>query len=82
MQQEESDEENVGLYATGQMVNDPVYGQMWYNNFLSNGFKLKPGHNLKLFLVEMKSATRKDKAEHIVEPLEVSCTSFVTIRYV
>jgi len=42
--QEELDEEYMGLYAPGQMINDPLYGQISYNSSLSNAFKLKLGH--------------------------------------
>jgi hypothetical protein len=54
--QEELDEEYMGLYTPGQMLNDPLYGQISYNSSLSNAFKLKLGHNVQLFLIEMKAA--------------------------
>jgi len=55
--QDELDEEYMGLSAPGQMINDPLYGQISYNSSLSNAFKLKLGQNVKLFLVEMTAAT-------------------------
>jgi hypothetical protein len=64
--QEELDAEYMGLYAPGQMMNDPLHGEILYNSFLSNAFKLKLGHNVNLFLVEMKAATVKDIAEHVM----------------
>jgi len=42
---------------------------------------LKQGHNVKLFLVEMKAATGKDIAEHIIRPARVILTSLVTVSY-
>jgi hypothetical protein len=49
LMQEQLDEEYMGLYALGQMMNDPLYGQISYNSSLSNAFKLKLGHNVQLF---------------------------------
>ena len=54
------EEEYMGLYYThGQMIMDPTYGQISYNCCLSNAFKLKLGHNPKIFLVEIKRAPEK-----------------------
>jgi hypothetical protein len=64
--QEELDAEYMGLYAPGQMMNDPLDGEILYNSSLSNVFKLKLGHNVNLFLVEMKAPTVKDIAEHVM----------------
>ena len=47
---------------------DPIYGQIAYNYCLSNAFKLKLGHDSKIFLVEMKRATGKEIAEHVIRP--------------
>jgi len=55
--QGELEEEYMGLYTLGQMLNDPLSGQISYNSSLSNAFKLKLGHNVQLLLVEMKAAT-------------------------
>jgi len=44
------------------MMNDPLYGNISFNSSLSNAFMLKLEHNVKLFLVEMKSATGKNIA--------------------
>ena len=79
--QEELDEEYMGLYAPGQMMNDPLYGQISYNSSLSNAFKLKLGHNVQLFLIEMKAATGKEIAEHVMRPAKVIPASLVTVSY-
>jgi len=68
LMQEELDKEYMGRSAPGQMMNNPLYSQISYNSSLSNAFKLKLGPNVKLFLVEMKAATGKDIAEHVVRP--------------
>jgi len=79
--QEELDEEYMGLYAPGPIMNDPLYGQISYNSSLSNAFKFKLGHNVKIFLVDMKAATGKDIAEHIMTPAKVIPASLVTVSY-
>jgi len=56
------DEEYMGLYTNGQMINDHIYGQILYNCCLSNALKLKLGHNVKIFVVEMMRATGKEIA--------------------
>jgi len=63
---EELNEEYVGLYTPGQMMNDPLYGQISYHSSHSNAFKLKLGQNVKLFVVEQKAAAEKDITEHVV----------------
>jgi len=57
LEQNELKEEYMGLYINGQMIMDPIYGQIWYNCCLSKAFKLKLGHNPKIILVESKIAT-------------------------
>jgi len=79
--QEELDEEYMGLDTPGQMMNDPLYGQISYNSSLSNAFKLKLGQNVKQFLVEMKSATGRDIAEHITRPAKEIPARLVTVSY-
>jgi hypothetical protein len=79
--QEELDEEYMGLYAPGQMMNDSLYGQISYNSSLSNAFKLKLGHDVQLFLVEMKAVTGKVIAEHVMRPAKVFPASLVTVSY-
>ena len=64
--QEEMDAEDMGLYALGQMMNVPLYGQISYNSSLSNAFKLKLGYNVKLFLVDIEAGTGKKIAEHVM----------------
>jgi len=63
------------------MMNDSLYGQISFNSSLSNAFKLKLGHNVKLFLVEMKAATGKDIVEHGIRPAKVIPASPVTVDY-
>jgi hypothetical protein len=79
--QEELDKEYMGLYAPGQMMNDPPNGQISYNISLSNAFKLKLGHDVQLFLIEMMAATGKEIAEHIMRPAKVIPASLVTVSY-
>jgi hypothetical protein len=79
--QEELDEEYMGLYAPGQMMNDPLSGQISYNSSLSNAFKLKLGHAVQLFLIEMKAATGKEIAKHVMRPAKVIPATLVTVRY-
>jgi len=81
LMQEESDEEYMELYEPRQMMNDHLSGQISYNSSLSNAFKLKLGHDVKLFLVEMKEATGKDIAEYIIRPVKVIPTSVVPVSY-
>jgi len=71
LEQEELEEEYMGIYKHGQMINDPIYGQISYNCCLSNAFKLKLGHNVKIFVLEMKSATGKEIAKHVIRPTKV-----------
>jgi len=77
--QEELDGEYMGSYPPGQIMNDPPYGQISYNSSLSNAFKLKLGHNVKLFLVEMQAATRKAIAEQVMRPAMVTPTSLFMV---
>jgi hypothetical protein len=78
--QEELDEEHMGLYVPGQM-NGPLYGQISYNSSLSNAFKLKWGHNVRLFLIDMKAVPRKDIAEHVMRPAKVIPASLFMNSY-
>jgi len=80
LEQDELEEEYMGIYKLGQMINDPIYGQISYNCCLSNAFKLKLGHNVKIFLVEMMRATGKEIAEHIIRPTKVIRASHVKAR--
>jgi len=81
LMQKKLDEEYMGLYAPGQMMNDSLYGQISYNCSLSNAFKLKLGHHVQLSLIEIKAATGKDIAEHRMRPAKVIPTSLVTVNY-
>jgi len=69
--QEELDEEYLGLSTAGQMMNDPLYGEISNNRSYSNAFELRLGHNVKQFLVQMKAATGKDIAEQVMRPVKV-----------
>jgi hypothetical protein len=71
----------MGLYAPGQMMYDPLYDQISYNSSLSNTFKVKLGYNVNVFLVEMKAATGKDIAEHVIRPAMVIPTSLCPVSY-
>jgi len=71
----------MGLYAPGQMMNDPLYVQISSNSSLSNAFKLKLGHDVQLFLVEMKAATGREIAEHVMRPAKIILDSLVTVSY-
>jgi len=79
--QEELDEEYMRLYVPGQMMNDPLPGQVSYNSSLSIAFKLKLGYNVTLFLVEMKEATGKENGEHVMRLPKVIPGSLVLVSY-
>ena len=53
LEQDELEEEYMGFYTHGQMINDPIYRQISLNCCLSNAFKLKLGHNVKIFFAGM-----------------------------
>jgi hypothetical protein len=80
LEQEEYEEQYMGLYTHAQMINDPIYGQILYNCYLSNAFKLKLGYNVKVFLGEMMRATGKEIAEHVIRPTKVNPISHVNAR--
>jgi hypothetical protein len=61
----------MGLYTTGQMITDPINGQISYNCCLAYALKFKLGHDPKIFLVQMKRATGKKIAEHVITPAKV-----------
>jgi len=71
LEQDELEEEFMGFCTNGQIVMDHIYGQISYNCCLSNAFVLKDGHNPKISLVEMKRATGKEIAKHIIRPAKV-----------
>ena len=52
-----------------------------FHSSLSNAFKVKLGDNVKRFLVEMKAATRKDIAQHMMRPAKVIAASGVKVSY-
>jgi len=80
LEQAELDEEYMRLYTNQQMITDPIYGQISYKCCLPNAFKLKLGHNPKILLPEMKRATGKEIAEHIIRPAKVIPASRVKAR--
>jgi len=71
----------MGLYPPVQILNDPVYSQTQYNSCLSDVFKLKQGYNYKLFWIEMKAATGKDIAEHLIRPAKLLPAHLVLLSY-
>ena len=71
----------MGLYAPGQMMNDPLYGQLSYDSSLSYMFKLKLGHNVKQLLIELKEATGKDIAQHEMRAAKIIPARLVTVSY-
>jgi hypothetical protein len=77
LENDELEEEFVGLYTNGQMVTDPIYGQISYNCCILNSFKLQLGHDSKTFLPEIQRVTRKEIAEYIIRPAKVIPTSCV-----
>jgi hypothetical protein len=79
--QDELDKQNIGLYTLGQMLNDPLYGQISYHSSLSNAFKLKLGHNVQQFLIEMNAATGKDIVERVIRPAKEIPASLVMVSY-
>ena len=78
----ELEEENMGLYTHGQMIMDPIHGQISYNCCLSNAFKLKHGHDVKRFLVGIKRAPGKDIAQHAIRAAKVIPVGRVMARCV
>ena len=80
LEQDELEEQNMGINKHGQIINAPIYDQILSNCCLSNDFKLKLGHNVKIFLVEMMRATGKDIAEHVIRLMKVIRASPVKAR--
>ena len=72
LEQDELEEEYMGLYTHGRMIMDPIYGQILYNCCLSKAFKLKLGHNPKRILVEIQRSTAKETSEHLIRPTKVN----------
>ena len=79
--QEVLNEEYTGFYTPVQMMNHPLYDQISYKSSHSDAFKFKLGHDVKLFLVEMKAVRGKDIAEHVMIPAKVIPASLVTFSY-
>jgi hypothetical protein len=71
LEQDELEEEFMGIYKHGQIVNDSIYGQISYNCCLSNTFKLKHGHNGKAIVVEIMRVTGKETDQPGIGPRKV-----------
>jgi len=71
LEQDELGQEYMRIYKHGQTINDSIYSQILYHCCLSNASTLKLGHNLKIFMLEMKRATGKEIAEHVMRPTKV-----------
>jgi len=80
LEQDKLEKVYLGLYKHRQMINDPRYGHISYNCCLSNAFKLKLGHNVKIFLAEMMRATGKEIAKHVISPTKVIPVSGIKTR--
>jgi len=80
LEQDNLDGQYMGLYTHGQMINYPRYGQISFNYWFLNAFKLKHGHNVKIFVVEMMSATGKEIPEQVIWPEMVFPASRVKAR--
>jgi len=78
---EDLEEEYMTFYAPGQMMNDPLYCQIAYNSSLSNAFKLKLRHDVKLLLEGIKAAIGKDISEHVMRLVKVIPTSLSQVGY-
>ena len=82
LEQHKLKEEYMGSYTNGQMIMDPIYGQISYNCCLSKAFKLKLKHNPKIFLVKIKRPTEKEFAKYVIEPTNVIPTTRVQAQCV
>jgi hypothetical protein len=80
LEQDESDDEYIGLYLDFQMLDDPIYGQISYNCGHSNASKLKLGCNVMILLIEISRAMEKEIAQHVVILATVISTCCVIPR--
>jgi len=80
--QDELDEEYIGLYTPGLILDNDLFGQVSYYFCLSNVVKLKLGHNPKIVLVEKKRARRKVIGKHVIGPVKVLPTNRIKARCV
>jgi len=72
-----------GLFTHMETMNDPMYGQISYNCYCSNTFKMKLGHNLTKVLVEIRIAIGKEEtAEYIIRLAKVIPTGHVQTGHV
>jgi hypothetical protein len=79
--QEELDKEYMGLFTLGQILNDALYSQISCHSSLSNALKLNLGHNMPLFVFEMKTATGKHIEQHVIGPARLISASLLTVSY-
>ena len=80
LEQYKLEEEYMGSYTNGQMINDLIYSQILYNCCHSSTFNLKLGHNTQRLLVKIKRATVKEIAEHLIRLTKILLASHVTAR--
>lgn len=80
LEQDELYKQYMGWYTQGQMIMDPIFGQISYNCWLSKAFKLNLGHNPKPFFVEINRPTEKEIAEHVIGPTKVIPACHVKAR--
>ena len=66
LEQDELDEEYMGLYTHGQMLIVPIYVQIEYNYCDSYAFKFELGCNLEILLIEMRRVTGQEIAEPVI----------------
>jgi hypothetical protein len=75
LMQEELDEEYIRLYAPR---------QSWMTIYIirvHTTVRMKLGHDVTLYLVDMITAIGKDVVDHVMWPSKVIATSLVTVRY-
>jgi hypothetical protein len=59
LEQDQLEEEDMGIFKHGQIINDTIYGQISYNCCLSNAFMRKLVHNVMIFVLEMNRARER-----------------------
>jgi len=77
---DELDDEYMGFCTHRRMIHDPMFGQISNHCCLSNAFKLELEYNSKIVLVEMKRATGKEIAKHVIRQTTVIPASCVEAR--
>lgn len=74
------DEEYMRLNTHGEMMCDPIYEQISYNFCDSYPFMLKLRHSHNDILVDMKRATGREIAKHVIRPANTIPATHVTAR--